>query len=131
MPIKLREYDTQEDVCVQPKELSKCSFDIWVCLINSEHYFAFRRNVWTILSLLGWCIVEWEGEDSFQCLSRKSVSTADGEDPRFEPTEKVLAIHGGKPYKATIAVVSGKSICIINMESFLTDACPLKFQFIV
>ena len=97
---KFREYDTK-DACVQPKELSKCSFDFRVCLINSvqKHYFAFRRNVWTILSLLDWCIVEWEGEDSLQCFSRRSISTADGEDTHFQPEEKVLAIHGVRPYK--------------------------------
>lgn len=53
----------------------------------------------------GWCIIEWEGENSYDCVSKKKVSAVEG-DLMFQPGEKIFANYRGKPFKATIAVIA-------------------------
>ena len=61
----------------------------------------------TILYTVGWCVVEWVGENTFDCLSRNKITAMNGEDPLFEEGEEVLAVYRGKPYKAVIASAAG------------------------
>jgi len=55
---------------------------------------------------LRWCIIEWDGENSYDCINKDKISAFDG-DLVFQPGEKVFANFKGKPFKATIAVVAG------------------------
>ena len=54
----------------------------------------------------GWCVIEWEGENSYDSINKKKVSAVEG-DLMFQPGEKIFANYRGKPFKATIAVIAG------------------------
>ena len=72
----------------------------------------------------GWCIIEWEGENSYDCVNRKKVSAVEG-DLMFQPGEKIFANYRGKPFKATIAVIAGSvglSVALITRKLTSKDS---------
>lgn len=81
----------------------------------------------------GWCIIEWDGENTYDCINKEKISAVDG-DLVFLPGEKVFAAYKGKPFKATIAVTAGTyNLRDIEFQSkygkvfFCT--CQAKVQF--
>jgi hypothetical protein len=61
---------------------------------------------------VGWCIIEWDGENTYDTLPCNNVCFLDGEDPKYEIGELVLGVCIGRPYKGRIAIVAGKYMFI-------------------
>ena len=59
-----------------------------------------------LYSFIDWCIVEWEGESTYNCFYKDKLTAVEG-DLKLQPGEKVLAVYKGKPFKATIAATAG------------------------
>ena len=71
-------------------------------------HYVFITTIAAALFQLGWCIIEWDGENTYDCIKKEKISAVDGE-LLFQPGEKVFATYKGKPFKATIAVIAGTS----------------------
>ena len=110
-PKKLSEYETEGAVGITEEELRKCATCIYLHRFDGVD-FEIVAVVFTFSSLdsrsfhLGWCIIEWDGKNSYDCINKDKISAFDG-DLVFQPGEKVFANFKGKPFKATIAVVAG------------------------
>ena len=67
---------------------------------------------------LGWCIIEWDGEDAYDPVPCKDIFPAD-ELPMtsitFCPGEIVSALCQGKRYKGRIAAFAGKNYKLIKI----------------
>ena len=61
--------------------------------------------------ILGWCIIEWEGEDTYDPIPCKDISSLDGMAAlSYSQGEVVLAYCQGTRYKGRIAAVAGKML---------------------
>lgn len=75
----------------------------------------------------GWCIIEWEGENLYDCVSKKKVFVVEG-DLMFQFGEKIFVNYRGKLFKVTIVVivvsvgffVAFDYLKIVNFGKFLT-----------
>ena len=47
-------------------------------------------------SFVDWCIVEWDGENTYNCPHKDKLSVVE-DGLRFKVGENVLAVHRGKP----------------------------------
>ena len=66
-----------------------------------------------LCSFIDWCIVEWDGENTYDCLHKDKLTALEG-DLKFKAVENVLAVHRGKPFKATIAIIAGTESYLIS-----------------
>lgn len=53
-----------------------------------------------------WFIIEWEGENSYDCVNKKKLFVVDG-DLKFQFGEKIFVNNRGKFYKVMIGVIVG------------------------
>lgn len=66
-----------------------------------------------LCSFIDWCIVEWDGQNTYDCLHKDKLTALEG-DLKFKAVKNVLAVHRGKPFKATIAIIAGTESYLIS-----------------
>ena len=69
-----------------------------------------------IFKLPGWCVIEWKGENAYDAIPKRDVSSLAGDKRpcKFTAGEKVIALYCGKPFKGTVAVTAGLSFTVAN-----------------
>lgn len=69
-----------------------------------REYDTEGSNIDNIPEELYWCIVEWDGENTYDCLRKDKLTALEG-DLKFKAGENVLAVHRGKPFKARLLLL--------------------------